>query len=89
MAYNSNLIGGADYNSGPYSVTFPAGMTSVSFVIIINNDNILEDDEDFNLAILPTTYNLSGATVIIINDDGKYNILNMCYRCRNLYLIIA
>ena len=87
---NNNLIGGGiDYNSGPYSVTFPAGMTNVSFIIIINNDNILEDDEEFNLAILPTTYNLSRATVIIINDDGKYNILNICYHCRILYLIIA
>ena len=49
-------------------------MTNVSFIIIINNDNILEDDEEFNLTILPnsiTTDNPSGATVIIINDDSK------------------
>ena len=71
---HNNLIGGGvDYNSGPYNVTFPAGMTNVSFVIIINDDNILEDDE-FNLTIYPnniTTDSISRATVIIINDDGK------------------
>ena len=54
-------------------------MTSVSFIIIINNDNILEDDEEFNLTIDNsslsnniTTDSLSRATVIVINDDGKY-----------------
>ena len=77
---NNNLIGGGvDYNSGPYSVTFPAGMTNVSFIIIINNDNILEDNEEFNVTIDNsslsnniTTDSLSRATVIIINDDGKW-----------------
>ena len=76
---NNNLIGGGvDYNSGPHSVTFPAGVTNVSFIIIINDDNILEDDEEFNLTIDNSSlYNnitndsLSRATVIIINDDGK------------------
>ena len=72
---NNNLIGGGvDYNSGPYNVTFPAGVTSVSFIITINNDNILEDDEEFNLTIFPNniiTDSISRATVIIVNDDGK------------------
>ena len=53
-------------------------MTNVSFIIIINNDNVLEDNEDFNLTIDNSslsnnisTDSISGATVIIINDDGK------------------
>ena len=66
-----------DYTSGPYSVTFPAGVTSVPFNIPINDDNILEDNENFTLTInssLPTGVmvdNLSQATVTIVDNDCK------------------
>ena len=40
-----------DYTSGPYSVTFPAGVTSVPFSISINEENILEENENFTLTI--------------------------------------
>ena len=75
------LIGrGVDYYSGPYSVTFPAGVTRVSFNVPITNDNILESDEKFHLTIeigsssLPsgvTVGNPYQTTVTIVDDDGK------------------
>lgn len=69
------IIGGIDYNSGPYSVTFPAGMTSVLFDIQINDDNIIEGNESFTLNIINssgiTASNPSQATVIIRDDDCK------------------
>ena len=46
-----------DYTSGPYSVTFPTGVTSVPFNISINDNNIFEHVEWFILTIsssLPT-----------------------------------
>ena len=69
-------VGGTDYNSKSYSVTFPAGMTSVLFDIQIIDDSIVESNETFILNIinssLPsgiTASNPSQATVIIRNDD--------------------
>ena len=66
-----------DYTSGPYSVTFPAEVTSIPFSISINDDNIFEDNETFILTInssLPTGV-LPGspnqATVIIVEDYGR------------------
>ena len=82
---NSNNLtgGGVDYNSGPYYLTFSAGVTSASFNVIINNDNVLEDNEEFNLIInahsLPNNIITAGhhrARVIIRNDDGKFAIVN-------------
>ena len=68
-----------DYGSGPYTVTFPAGMTSASFDIPINNDMISEGSENFTLTIDPSSLPPTGvsvgspdqATVIIGDDDGK------------------
>ena len=48
---SAHITGGVDYDSGPYSVMFTAGMTSVSFDVPINDDNILETNEDFTLTI--------------------------------------
>ena len=75
--------GGVDYNSGPYNVTFPTGVTSVSFNVTITNDNVLETIENFNLNIvgdsLPANVilgEIDQATVTIVNDGGsrKYSI---------------
>ena len=70
--------GGTDYNSGPYNVTFPAGMTSASFDVVINDDSILERNESFVLTIdvdsLPekvTNVSIAQATVILVDDDSK------------------
>ena len=71
-------VGGMDYNSGPYSVQFNARVTRVPFNVMINNDNVLEDDETFNLNIntssLPngvTVGDPSLTTVTISANDGK------------------
>jgi len=67
-----------DYNSGPYPVTFPAGVTSVTFDIPINDDSILEDNENFMLTIdqpsLPEGVIVDEpdeTTVTIVDNDGK------------------
>ena len=83
---NSNNLtgGGVDYNSGPYNVTFPGGVTSVSFNITINNDgDKSEDNETFNLIIdksmLPkrvTVGTTSQVIVTIVNDDCECIIYN-------------
>ena len=68
-----------DYTSGPYTVIFPAGQTTASFDVPINDDSILEGDEDFILTIdetsLPTGVihgNPGEATVTIVNVGGKH-----------------
>ena len=67
-----------DYTSGPYSVTFPAGVISVPFNISINDDNIFEENENFTLTInssLPTGVmvgNPGQATVTIVDNDCKF-----------------
>ena len=66
-----------DYISGPYTVTFPAGVMSVPFNIPINDDNILENNENFTLTINSSLLigvmvdNLSRATVTIVDNDCK------------------
>ena len=70
--------GGVDYNSGPYTVQFNAGVAKRSFNVMINNDNILENDETFNLNIntssLPSGVSVGTtdqATVTILANDGE------------------
>ena len=67
-----------DYTSGPYTVTFPAGQTTATFYVPINDDNIYEINENFILTIdetsLPTGVTCSSpneATVTILDDDRK------------------
>ena len=67
-----------DYNSGPYLVPFPAGVTSVTFDVPITDDSILEGNENFMLTIdqssLPTGVNRGdpgSATVTVVDNDGK------------------
>ena len=68
-----------DYGSGPYTVTFPAGVTSVPFNVSIIDDMIFEGNEDFMLTIDPSSLIPTGvtvgspdqATVTIVDDDRK------------------
>ena len=64
--------------SGPYSVTFPATMTRVSFDIAIINDATYEPMQNFMIGInstaLPEGFRASDprrAMVTIIEDDRK------------------
>ena len=67
-----------DYDSGPYTVTFPAGKTTVIFNIPINDDNILEGNENFILTINTSSLSdgvtrgdLDQATVTIVDNDDR------------------
>ena len=73
-----NNIGNIDYMSGPYIITITAGLTSVLFNVTINDDNIHEGIEEFNL-IIATTQDLPDriyfgenltATITIEDNDG-------------------
>lgn len=45
------VLGNIDYSFGPYTVTFIAGNTTASLNISIIDDNVLENNENFFLAI--------------------------------------
>ena len=67
-----------DYISGPYHITFSAGILQESFSISIIDDNILEEAEIFQLSInvsaLPinvTSGSIDQAVVTILDNDSK------------------
>ena len=68
-----------DYDSGPYSIMFFAGMTSVPFSISINNDTKFEGNETITLSInsqLPYGIIIGDpdeALLTVLDDDSKYN----------------
>ena len=73
-----HFTGDVDYDSGLYTVTFPAGVTSVSFNVPIIDDEELEKREMFRIIIVRLSLPKGircGITcksrVIIINDDCK------------------
>ena len=70
--------GGVDYDSGPYIVQFDVGVTRVSFNISLNDDNIMEGNELFNLSINTqsqyssvTVGDYGQTTVTILPNDRK------------------
>jgi len=76
---NNVIGGGVDYDSGIYTVTFLAGETSVPFDIPINDDDLVEGNEDFDLTIIRNTLpdgvtrgNPGSATVTIVDDEGEH-----------------
>ena len=75
----SHYIAGQDidFNLGPHDVNFTAGSTNASFSIRINIDNVLEDDEKFNISIATITRDHTVGTpavttVTIIDTTGKH-----------------
>ena len=65
-----------DYTSGPYTVTFPAGVTMIAFDVLITDDLIFEVDENFILILNGTslatgiTCEIPGqATVTIVDNE--------------------
>ena len=65
-----------DYTSGPYTVTFPAGVTMITFDVPITDDLIFEVDENFILILNGTslasgiTCEIPGqATVTIVDNE--------------------
>ena len=69
-------------------MTFPAGVTNVSFNVLIINDNTVEVNEEFSLIIRHsssssssiTTGSPHNTTVIILNDDSKCIVVRMYIR---------
>jgi len=68
-----------DYGSVPCIITFPNGTTTISLDVPINDDDIYEDDEDFQLTInqntLPngiTIGDTGSATVTIEDNEGEH-----------------
>lgn len=59
------------------AISIPANETRVTFNVLINDDNILEYDENFNVIInvsLPTGIMVGDpgqAAVTIVDDDGE------------------
>ena len=85
--------GGIDYRSGPYNVTFPAGVIHVQFNVSIINDDILENIENFILNIdtfsLPnnvTVGNLNQTTIFIVDNDGMY-LHSYIAKCIHVYYL--
>ena len=84
MIHISNITGGGvDYNSGPHNVTFPARTNNAVLNIIINNDNVLEYNETFNLTIIESSLPgniilgeiyLAKVTIVSDGSSGKYAI---------------
>ena len=73
-----------DYGSGPYEVTFTAGTTEASFNVSLTDDNIFESNENFMITIDPssllnnvTVGDRKRVTVIIMDNDGNYFVLNV------------
>ena len=71
-----------DYTSGPYTATFPAGTTSVTFDIPVNNDNILENSENVMLTI--NSSSLPDGVSRGNTDDTTVTILD--YDCKQIYI---
>jgi len=71
-----NITGGDDYKSGPYNVTFTAGMNTSSFTVPITDDDVFEDIEYFTLkinSVLPSSIDIGDprqATVAIEDNEG-------------------
>jgi len=67
-----------DYFGGPYYIVFTAGITEAVFNITLNDNDILEETETFNIVInsssLPngvTIGVLDQAVVTILDNDGE------------------
>ena len=73
---NNVTGGGVDYDSGPYTVTIPAGDIRMSFNVPINDDDVSENNEQFDLTIdtVPSFVTLTNprqTTVTIVDNDRK------------------
>jgi len=87
MCFNCYYISGKyDYDSGPYNITFPTGVTRVVFNVTIIDDKEIEQNESFYIIIdqspLPVNVFASvsrpnEATVTIVDDEqGKQKSKN-------------
>ena len=75
-------VGPADYDDSLMSVTILAttnSMTTAELRITIQDEDILERDEDFDIILdtMETRINIANSTsVVIVNDDGELILRN-------------
>ena len=78
---NYYIILGLDYITGPYNVTFLTGRTTAEFTVSVINDNILEVNESFSLAVnsaaLPSNVSSIDQTMITITDTDSELYLHL------------
>lgn len=68
-----------DFYSGPYRVTFPAGVTTASIRISISDDSYVETTDETFLSVIDdlslpkhiTSGDINRATVTIVSNDGR------------------
>ena len=70
-----DLIGGDDYDAGPYDIAMPAGVTRLGLDLVLFDDNVPEANETFQLIIttrsLPDGFRHGDrATVTIVDNDN-------------------
>ena len=75
--YQPFVILDADYSSGPYNVTIPAGYISSTFDITIIDNSVFEGNKEFYLIINQSAFNAvmignqNRATVEILDNECK------------------
>ena len=79
VSTDGTATAGSDFTGGPYTVDFPAEDTSATLRIAIEDENVPEEREAFNVTIvaqgLPAGVSVgtpSGATVTIRDDDQPH-----------------
>ena len=91
MCVCTYVLGGIDYNSGPFNVTFSAGSTFAFLDIAIIDDGVLENDSEmFFVTVHPITEGLlmqisptAEIPVRIIDTTGK---MICCIACMHTYV---
>ncbi len=72
----------SDYEPVSVTLSFGGGITNQCFNVIILDDFIIENEENFSLILEPafqdeiTLVGILNVSVIIIDDDGTYNIIH-------------
>jgi len=74
-------IGNIDYFRGPFFLKFPAGVTNVTFHVLIADDELVESNEYIYFSILyqslhhlVKTFHYTSTTVYIQDNDCKFLI---------------
>jgi len=75
--------GNVDYKSGPYNVTVLARNTTGLLSIMLNDDELLESTEEFNLTIDLSSFPVGifpgshiKALVVVVDNDGNNNVVH-------------
>ena len=71
-------VDGSDFTFVPHNITFPARSINSTLSVTIQDDNLLEMNETFNITILifessrPISIANGTATIVIVDNDCKY-----------------